>query len=224
MTDYSAASTNTDDTYRLAMFPLSTVLYPGSPLSLHVFEPRYRELVRHCVAGTGTFGVVLIARGSEVGGGEQRLDTGTIAAIEGISPLEDGQCALLAFGTRRIRVERWHEDDPYPIATVREIPEIQGEDLAHHYQLAVGAVRRVRALLSELGETPALSGDIDFASEFSSDPDAAMWFLCSIAPVSAFDSQRLLDAATAADRMAMLCSLCVEVGDDLTRLLAEGRG
>ena len=54
MTDHSAVQSDTDAGYRLAMFPLSTVLYPGSPLSLHVFEPRYRELVRHCVAGTGT--------------------------------------------------------------------------------------------------------------------------------------------------------------------------
>jgi Lon protease-like protein len=205
------------------MFPLSAVLYPGAPLSLHVFEPRYRQLVNDCVAGSGEFGVVLIARGSEVGGGDQRLNFGTVAVIEGVSPMPDGRCTLLAFGTRRITVEHWHDDDPYPLATVREVDDTRRTDDGKTYTTAVRSVRRVRALLSELGEAPALSGDIDFVAEFDSDADAAMWFLCSIAPVSAFDSHRLLCAATANERMALLCALCDDLAEDLTRLLAGGR-
>ncbi len=66
------------------MFPLGTVLLPGQTLPLHVFEPRYRELVRVCLDGDGTFGVVLIERGSEVGGGDVRApNVGTVARITG---------------------------------------------------------------------------------------------------------------------------------------------
>ena len=60
-------------TRRLPMFPLGTVLFPYAVLPLHVFEPRYRALTEHCLAGDGCFGVVLIERGSEVGGGDTRF-------------------------------------------------------------------------------------------------------------------------------------------------------
>ena len=62
---------------RLPMFPLSAVLFPHSSMPLHVFEPRYRELMRDCLAGDGRFGIVLIERGSEVGGGDERSTLGT---------------------------------------------------------------------------------------------------------------------------------------------------
>ena len=65
----------------LGMFPLSTVLFPQAGLPLHVFEERYRTLMAECLDGDGEFGVVLIARGSEVGGGDQRVDIGTVARI-----------------------------------------------------------------------------------------------------------------------------------------------
>ncbi|MGZ4700329.1 MAG: LON peptidase substrate-binding domain-containing protein, partial [Ilumatobacteraceae bacterium] len=64
------------------MFPLGTVLLPGVVLPLHVFEPRYQQLVRDCLdASEHEFGVVLIDRGSEVGGGDSRLPIGVIARL-----------------------------------------------------------------------------------------------------------------------------------------------
>src|SRR5690606_29548107 len=98
------------------MFPLGSVLVPGMVLPLHVFEPRYRALVRDCLAGDGEFGVVLIARGSEVGGGDVRTDAGTLARIVRVDEADDGRFAVVAVGLRRIRVVRWLDDDPYPRA------------------------------------------------------------------------------------------------------------
>ena len=63
------------------MFPLGTVLLPFAHLPLHIFEPRYRALVKDCLAGDGEFGVVLIERGHEVGGGDVRFGVGTVARI-----------------------------------------------------------------------------------------------------------------------------------------------
>ncbi|MET0884534.1 MAG: LON peptidase substrate-binding domain-containing protein, partial [Acidimicrobiales bacterium] len=100
------------------MFPLGTVLFPTMLLPLHVFEPRYRALVDDCVAGDGEFGVTLIERGSEVGGGDVRTDVGTVARIVQVERFEDGRFAVAAVGTRRIRIERWLADDPYPRAEV----------------------------------------------------------------------------------------------------------
>ena len=105
------------------MFPLGTVLLPSLLLPLHVFEPRYRTLVDDCVAGDGEFGVVLIERGSEVGGGDVRTDVGTVARILEVERFDDGRFAVAAVGTRRIRVERWLDDDPYPRAEVHDWPD-----------------------------------------------------------------------------------------------------
>ena len=63
------------------MFPLGSVLFPHAVLPLHVFEPRYLALVERCLAGDQEFGVVLIERGSEVGGGDVRFSVGTVTRI-----------------------------------------------------------------------------------------------------------------------------------------------
>src|ERR1700716_2301802 len=73
------------------MFPLGNVLFPHAQLSLHVFEPRYRALAEACLAGDGEFGVVLIERGSEVGGGDTRFSIGTVARIVAAGRLPDGR-------------------------------------------------------------------------------------------------------------------------------------
>ena len=83
----------------LPMFPLGTVLVPAPPLPLHVFEPRYRALVDDCLDGDREFGVVLIERGSEVGGGDVRFDIGVHrASIEHAEQTPDGRWALVCDG------------------------------------------------------------------------------------------------------------------------------
>lgn len=108
------------------MFPLGSVLVPGMILPLHVFEERYRRLVHDCLAGDGEFGVVLIERGSEVGGGDVRTDVGTVARIVQADELPDGRFVVGAVGVRRIRVSRWLEDAPYPRADVADWPDVVG--------------------------------------------------------------------------------------------------
>jgi len=94
------------------MFPLGTVLLPGGAVALHVFEDRYRALVADCLAGDGRFGVVLIERGSEVGGGDRRVAVGTEAAIEAATSFDDGRFGLLARGLRRLEVVQWLGERP----------------------------------------------------------------------------------------------------------------
>ena len=83
---------------RLPMFPLGSVLFPHAVLPLHVFEPRYRALTEACLAGDGEFGVVLIERGSEVGGGDTRFSVGTVARIVEAGRLPDGRYLLATVG------------------------------------------------------------------------------------------------------------------------------
>ncbi len=103
------------------MFPLSTLLYPHAQMPLHIFEPRYRALIHDCLAEDGEFGVVLIDRGSEVGGDDERFAMGTVAAITQASPLPDGRWVLMTQGTDRLRVAQWLEPDPYPLAMVERL-------------------------------------------------------------------------------------------------------
>jgi Lon protease-like protein len=200
----------------LGMFPLSTVLFPHADLPLQIFEPRYRKLVAHCLATDGCFGVVLITRGSEVGGGDRRTGVGTIARIRVAAPRPDGRWVLVATGTERIRVERWLPEEPYPLAVVEVLaPEWLGPD-EPALEAAAAEVRRVRALLSELGDHPALPPE----PEPGTDGAERMWRLCASAPLVAFDRQRLLVCDDPVERLDLLAGLCRERAGDLTQMLA----
>ena len=110
------------------MFPLGSVLFPSMPLALRVFEERYLAMLASVLQEEPSeFGVVLIERGQEVGGGEHRFDVGTVARIAQLESAE-GFIALIAHGTRRFRVVEWLPDDPYPRALVTEIDELDWDD------------------------------------------------------------------------------------------------
>lgn len=203
------------------MFPLETVLFPGGVLPLHIFEPRYRQMMIDCLSGDSIFGVVLISRGSEVGGGDQRVAVATEARIEEASRFADGRWAVIACGIRRIVVESWLPEDPYPLATVRSLPMAPvGADQAAVDEAAV-AVRRAWALVSELGRVPAWSDppETDTAGD---DPEAPVWHLCAAAPLGPMDRQRLLEIDAAAQRLSVLTELSLQVAEDIHRLLAGG--
>ena len=109
------------------MFPLQSALLPGESLPLRIFEPRYARLVQDCLgAAEPEFGVVLISRGSEVGGDDVRNDVGALARIVHHVDLGDGQYELLAQVGDRLRVRSWLPDDPYPRAQVTRWPDEPG--------------------------------------------------------------------------------------------------
>jgi len=115
------------DPYELPMFPLGSVLLPGMVLPLQVFEPRYRVLVDTVLlADEPEFGSVMIERGNEVGGGDVRATVGCIARIVDFTRHEDGVVTMVAVGTRRITVEDWLDDDPFPRALVADWPDGAG--------------------------------------------------------------------------------------------------
>ena len=116
---------------QLAMFPLGSVLLPTMGLPLRVFEPRYRALVEHCLeSDSPEFGVVLIARGGEVGGGDVRNPIGCVARMLDVSRAADGRYGVMAVGVRRLEVIEWLEDAPYPRAMVEELDEIDADPAA----------------------------------------------------------------------------------------------
>jgi len=202
----------------MAMFPLGTVLFPHVGLPLHVFEPRYRALVDDCLRAGRQFGVVLIERGHEVGGGDTRFGVGTVARIVEEARLPDGRWLLGTVGTRRIRIATWLPDDPYPVALVEDVAEValdrRDVDLLAD---AERAVRRGLALQSELGE-PAVPAGVTL----DQDPAVAQYQLCAVAPVGPVDRQRLLEAETPSARLRLLHQLAAEAAEVLAYRLSAG--
>lgn len=212
MTERAAA-----DAVVLPMFPLGTVLLPGGRLPLHVFEPRYQALTRHCLTRDRRFGVVLISRGVEVGGGEVRTDEGTVATIDRAVALPGGRYGLITHGRDRLRVEHWLPDDPFPRAAVRILPP-DPEPEPDVLRQAEAAVRRAYALRSELGVGPAWPADVSLPRR----PVTAAWLLCDLAPVGAHDRQLLLAEDDPNARLRLLATLADAVADDAARMLASG--
>ncbi len=113
----------------LPLFPLHTVLCPGVALPLHVFEPRYRALVAHCLEADSPFGVVLIKDGREVGPGPTSIATvGTVAEIREAGKFSDGRYELLVVGVRRFRIESVTVGrEPYLVGNVEQIEDEIGD-------------------------------------------------------------------------------------------------
>lgn len=200
----------------MPMFPLGSVLFPHILLPLHVFEERYRALVADCLRQTQEFGVVLIERGIEVGGGDVRFDVGTVARIREAVELGDGRWALLGVGTRRVRVVSWLPDDPYPLALVEDLPDVTpGAEASPALDAAEAAVRRALALAGELDEAPVPS-----TFELAPDAHVAVWQLAASAPLGPVDQQRLLEVDDSVERLELLAKLAADAAAVLSFRLA----
>lgn len=198
-------------TRTLPMFPLGNPLVPHALLTLHVFEERYRVMMRDVLAAEREFGVVLIERGNEVGGGDERGDLGTIAQVLQAEEFDDGRWGLVAAGTRRCRVLRWLEDDPYPQAEIEELED--GTPSADAHELVEQVRQRLTTLLaraSELGDDVAAA-----TTEISEDPVVASYHATALAPVGPYDTQRLLGIDDAEERLAALLTAFDEIDDEL---------
>jgi uncharacterized protein len=133
----------------LALFPLHTVLFPGGPLALRVFEPRYLDMVRRCLKESEAFGVVLILEGAEVGAVAAVASTGTSARLVDFDTQPDGLLGIECVGEQRFRVlRRWQQPDGLNLAEVEYLPEEPARalppDLAHLGEL-------LREVLPQLG-------------------------------------------------------------------------
>ena len=191
------------------MFPLGMVLLPESPLGLRVFEPRYLAMLEGVLAGDGAFGVVLIERGSEVGGGDVRCDVGTMAQVLEAAPIGGGQWGVTAVGAGRIRVRRWLADDPYPRAEVQDWPdEDEAEPSPETLELSAelpGLVTEARALMARVHGLPEPA-----PVNLDADPGRAAYGAAAAAPVGPLDRFAVLSTPTAAARAELVHRLVSE--------------
>jgi uncharacterized protein len=198
------------------MFPLGTVLFPHAMLPLHVFEPRYRLMMRRCLDGHQEFGVVLIERGSEVGGGDIRFDVGTLARILQAAELPDGRYAVVSTGLRRLRVVRWMADDPFPEAEVETLsdaaPTSDDERLRDEVFARFGDVLTVWHRLDERVPTTVPPPSADAVRD--------LYEVAATAPLGPLDAQRILEASSTAERGELLQRLLAELCEEFRARLA----
>jgi Lon protease-like protein len=188
------------------MFPLQSALLPGETLPLNIFEPRYAQLVQDCVASPDpAFGVVLISRGQEVGGGDIRGDVGALARITDYVDLGEGQYQLLASVGERIRVSEWLPDDPYPRAVVTAWPDEPGPDVGpERISVVVDAILGLfgRVIAARGGQLRSDALAVD--EEVADDPSRHIYALASRVPMGQADRYAILAAPTLAERVAVL--------------------
>lgn len=183
-------------TARLPLFPLGTVLFPGLLLPLHVFEDRYRRLVRDLLDlpdHQRRFGVVAIREGREVGADGVRAlhAVGCVARLRRVDPYDDGRFDIVSTGEQRIRLVDVDGSRPYLSAEVELLDEPPGESPA---VLAAAVRGRFDAYRRALGGEP---GD----AELPDDPALLSYLVAATVVLDLEDKQRLLEASDVAARL-----------------------
>jgi Lon protease-like protein len=190
--------------YELAMFPLEHPVVPGQVIPLMLFEPRYLALADAlALADEPDFGIVGIERGREVGGDDVRSDVGVVARVLELGALPDGRRSLVATGTRRVRIETWLDDDPYPRALVRDWPD----DLVDGLPAAVAELAAAVTALLDLARRRQPDLDLELPPTDPDHLDTTVWRLVAFAGLGPLDIASLLrtpDAVTRAHEAAVL--------------------
>ncbi len=194
----------------MPLFPLRTVLFPGMPLPLRIFEERYRVMVRELLETGSEFGVLLIREGAEVGGGARPYEVGTLARIEESVETPDGRYMLDTRGTRRFRLRRMLAPRPYPFGDIDVLDDLD-EPMTIPLRHALETVRTTFPLYFRL----ALSLTDQWAQglRLPESPHALVNFLGPWLQIEEESKQRLLELESAPDRVAHLAELL----DDLVQ-------
>jgi len=185
----------------LPLFPLGSVLFPGALMPLHIFEPRYRLLIRRCMEQHRPFGIVLIRSGSEVGVGAEPYEIGTEAKIVAESPLSDGRSYIVTRGERRFAVENLIPDaEPYLVGQVRFLDETDGDGAAGQATAALEALGAY--LLAVVAVTEDTRGERVLAEDLRDTlPRDLAYRIAGSLAVDAPQQQALLELETASARL-----------------------
>ncbi len=172
----------------MPLFPLNVVLFPGMALPLHIFEPRYREMINRCLDENLAFGVVLIKEGPEVGDGAQPRRVGTAARIMNVDRQPDGRMNIQVVGTRRFRIEELNRDLPYLTGRVRHYPVTDGDT-----KLAVERAHKVRPKIMRYVELLTKATGVQLELERLPEDATSLAFLTAITlQVRPEDKHRML--------------------------------
>lgn len=184
-------------TMDLPLFPLNAVLLPTTQFPLHIFEERYRLMIRECLVTDRRFGAVLIRDGEEVGATASPYDVGTVAEITAAQPFEDGRMALIAEGRQRFRILEHLHDRPYLHGLVEWLDETVGlqENVAPlAMEIRTLARRYARVLLK-------LAGREEIEMALPAEPIELSYKVAELLQVKQHELQALLEMPTAEERL-----------------------
>lgn len=193
-------------TDRLPMFPLSTVLYPGLSVPLHVFEDRYRALVHHLLRiedpADRLFGSVAIREGYELGdhGNQSLFRVGCAVQLTEVEPHADGTFDVVGVARERLRLERLDTSGAFPVGHVETIPEVEESVDVEVVERARATFTAYRAALADIRADP-------YEGELPRDPVYLSWTLAACAPLPLPDRQGLLEAESSEDRLLLVTDL-----------------
>lgn len=216
-------------TQEFAVFPLATSFLPGDSVSLNVFETRYLDMLTHVMSTGRQFVSVLIARGSEVGGKDERFQHGVIISIEKISPL-DQSLLLEATAVAVVDIETWLQDDPYPraICQLRYSRSLANSDCIKIAKALSLTAQRLRLLLEKAkkhdSESPYGTAVLNAIASIASGRwwddqvstahlEEVMWLLARCVPCGALDRYDLLREATLETRVHLLDQIIEHVSE-----------
>ena len=186
---------NYDD---IPLFPLHVVLFPDMPLPLHIFEPRYREMILRCREENAPFGVTLIQSGADIGAEAVPRQVGTLARIAQYEEMADGRMNILVFGESRFRITRTMHDKPYLSAAVMLVSE---EDAAGDGQVQ-GDFDAVAALFRTYLESLfAMTGRTLSTLQLPQDPEFLSYAVASVLQVPPSEKQTLLEMTDTGRRL-----------------------
>ena len=182
--------------FELPLFPLNVVLFPGADLPLHIFEPRYRQMINDCYEQHNPFGVVL-ARPESLHLFEEPYPVGTMAEIETLARLEDGRMNLIARGSRRFRVLGQHRQKPYLTGIVEVYEDLSEPEQALHEQGA-----RARELFtSYLNILLEVVGKEEVQFDLPHPPDELSHFIAYFLDLENPQKQALLELDSTVERL-----------------------
>jgi Lon protease-like protein len=184
----------------LPLFLLNTVLFPYAHIRLHVFEERYKLLIRECIQNERSFGIVLIRTGDEVGGNADPYMVGTAVQIEQVDYLDDGCLDIQVHGQRRFRIRRLDESKPYPTGLVEPVDENEIEDDAEAEHILGRAREEFESLIRKLFARQEFNIQIVFPS----DPVVLSFTIANLLTMENLDKQRLLETTDTVERVEAL--------------------
>lgn len=184
----------------LPLFPLQTVLFPYAEQYLHIFEPRYQEMVQFCLKEDRPFGVVLIRSGSESGRAEPYL-VGTAVRIVGMHTYEDGRMDIHVRGERRFRIRNLDDNKAaYLVGYVEPVVEMEFDETTDAPELLARAKDEVEALIQKV----FAHRQYDVQVMFPSDPIALSFAIANLLPMENLDKQHLLETTDTFERVSAL--------------------
>jgi uncharacterized protein len=201
------------------LFPLGTVLFPHMPMSLHIFEERYKAMMRDCQRESTTFGIVAIRSGQETGGGAVPYEVGTLAQLDAIEELPDGGYNLVVVGASRFHIDGFSNHRPYLVGSVHYLQDIPAaaDDTERLATAVTAAFRGYASQLRGIGQ------EDPFEFGLPADPELLSYLVAAAMQVETAQRQRLLEIDGTAERLAACLRLLRREAALLDRMLVRAK-